>query len=104
MEVLSKGFVFSIDALLAITVIIAVSLSFLLLAQKPDSELYSLQALRIKTNDSTVVQFYAGDQSPYPYSATARTYYCALKYDYPLNTDHTSQSAIGKFEVCEEKG
>ena len=53
-----KGFLFSIDALLAVSAIIAVSIAFFFLAPKTDSELLQVQMLRITANDKAITSFW----------------------------------------------
>ena len=87
---MNKGFMFSIDALLAIALIISASLAFAMLVQKSDSELLILQNKRIAANDDAITGFYlkAGNNLNGGTVASVldskKTAYCSKYYSYNL--------------------
>ena len=101
---MSKGFLFSIDALFAIFVIIAASIAFFFLVQKPDSELFEVQMLRITANDDATVSFYLGKDStqiPDVFLSQKNTAYCARSFYYQINADKQIPPVILPKDFCE---
>lgn len=100
-----KGFLFSIDALLAVSAIIAVSIAFFFLAPKTDSELFQVQMLRITANDKAITSFYLGDYSAKTvgsddFIASKLTAYCSRIYSYTPETS-PNQADIVPNDFCE---
>lgn len=103
-----KGFLFSIDALLAISAIIAVSIAFFFLAQKTDSELLQVQTLRIAAGDKAIVDFYLGSNSatsvlPDEFVSSSTAAYCVKNYAYPnpISGSDPNPSELNEKNYCE---
>lgn len=101
---MSKGFIFSIDALFAVLIIIAASIAFLFLVQKTDSELFEVQMLRITADDSAMVSFYLGQNSTETADAflpSKNTGYCARSFQYVVSDDRVKLPEIATNDFCE---
>jgi len=83
-----KGLFFSIDALLALMLIVSASFAFLYLGQKTDSELLKLQNLRVSANDKAIVGFYLSKSGEFVPSS--ETYYCSASYSYDVVNNKAS--------------
>ena len=90
-----KGFMFSIDALLAIALIVSASLAFAMLVQESDSELLLAQDKRIAASDDAIVGFYLKNITNVPDGVSSfidskKTAYCSKAYSYDFSTTNAA--------------
>lgn len=96
-----KGFLFTIDALLAIAIIVAAGFALFMMVQETDSDVYSMQLLRVRAGDEAMVGFYTGNSAsdaPRDFLALNETAYCSsnLRFD-------ASVPAFSDINYCEGK-
>ena len=98
-----KGFIFTIDALLAISIVIGAGFSLFMMVQKTDSDIYSLQLSRVKADDSAMVGFYLGktaSASPLDFFSSRPEAYCAARFSYVKDS---SGGHFSDINYCEGK-
>ncbi|MDO8646883.1 MAG: hypothetical protein Q7R70_00515 [Candidatus Diapherotrites archaeon] len=98
---MNKGFMFSIDALLAIALIVSASLAFAMLVQESDSELLLAQDKRIAASDDAIVGFYLKNITNVPAGVSSfidskKTAYCSKAYYYDFSTTN-----VASVDFCE---
>jgi len=98
-----RGFIFTIDALLAIAIVVGAGFALFMIVQKTDSEIYSLQLSRVKADDNAMVGFYFGKSTSadqLDFFAEKQEAYCTARFNYVKDSEGGHFSDIN---YCEGK-
>ena len=93
------GFVFSLDSLLAILVVVLVSASYLSLGEPENSQFQSSDIRSNEAKDSIITEFYQGSLRDAP-TGTELNSECVEWFEYNIEPGSNEQSVPEKIIIC----
>lgn len=94
-----RGFMFTVDALAAVTVIIALALVWATMPRAKTSEKSYYESLEKIARDETIVALYVNDKSQDNYDSALANYICSKYFKLEPNSD-TTPTAVSVYKKC----